>query len=414
MPPKTQFLACACACVVIIGQLLCAPAVSASPVFALSALVREVSISHPGVRAAQAALAAARARARAANQPLYNPQLGLDVEEAAESSQALSLSQSLDWADKRGARADVAAFERVTARAALATARQKLTGELLSALADYHAARTVAKLGRHRTHLMQRFASVSQQRSQAGDLNRVDLEVARLAFANAKLQRARVASNVVAARHRLIAIVGEARRDWPGLPNTLPLAEVRAPDFEALLNRLPIVRVERARMNAARSAVELQARRRRPDPTIGLRGGQEENEALIGLNLSLPLFVRNTFSAEVEAANANLIRAQQQAQQTYLRASARLKAAFQQYRLARSARADWQASGQRSLTMQVSLLKRLWRAGALSATDFLVRLNQALGTRASAVELHGHVWQAWFEWLVASGQAHAWLGAERM
>jgi hypothetical protein len=35
---------------------------------------------------------------------------------------------------------------------------------------------------------------------------------------------------------------------------------------------------------------------------------------LVGINLSLPLFVRNTFSAEVDAADANLIRIQQRAQ----------------------------------------------------------------------------------------------------
>jgi outer membrane protein, heavy metal efflux system len=414
MLPKTLFRALACACLVIVGQSLCAPASSSSTSPALAALVREVLISHPGVRAAQAALAAARARARAASQPLYNPQLGLEVEEAAESSQALGFSQSIDWADKRGARAGIAVFERMTARAVLATARQELAGELLSALAGYHTARALARLGRHRTRLMRRFASVSEQRSQAGDLNRVDLEVARLAFAEAKLQRARAASDVVAARHSLIAIVGDARHEWPALSGTLPTAGARAPDFEALLNRLPVVRAERARMNAARSAIELQVRQQRPDPTIGLRGGHEENEALIGLNLSLPLFVRNTFSAEVDAANAELIRAQQQAQDTYRRAGARLKAAFERYRLASSARADWQASGQRSLTVQVNLLKRLWQAGALGATDFLVRLNQALDTRASAIDLRGHVWRAWFEWLVASGQTNAWLGADRM
>ncbi len=414
MPPKTLIRALVCACLMITGGPLCATTSSSSASSALAAVAHEILINHPGVRAAQAAVAAARARARAASQPLYNPQLGLEVEEAEESSQALDLSQSIDWADKRGARADVAAFEYVMARMALATTRQELAGELLSALASYHTARALARLGRHRTYLMRRFALVSEQRSEAGDLNRVNLEIARLAFAEAKLRRARAASHVIAAHQHLIAIAGDTRHEWPSLSGVLSATGARAPDFKALLYRLPIVRADRARMNAARSVIELQIRQRRPDPTIVLRGGREEDEALVGLNLSLPLFVRNTFSAEVDAANAELIRAQKRAQHTYQRAGARLEAAFQQYRLARNARADWQASGQQSLTVQVGLLKRLWQAGALSAADFLVQLNQALDTRASAIELHGHAWQTWFEWLAASGQTNAWLGAGRM
>lgn len=381
---------------------------------ALAVLVREVLRENPGVRAARAAVDAARARSRAASQPLYNPELGLDIEEAADSRQALGISQSIDWADKRGARTEVAGFERGATRAELAGVRQELAVELLSSLARFQTAKALAQLAWQRTALMQRFASVSEQRSRAGDLNRIDLEVARLAHAQAKLQRAQAASDVVEARQFLIAIVGDARYSWPTLPVNFPGADSRTTDFEALLNRLPIVRAYRARMNAARAAIELQVRQRRPDPTIGLRGGREDSDALVGLDLSLPLFVRNTFSAEVDAANAELIQVQQQAQDIYRRASARLVATFQQYRLTRGAREDWEASGQQSLSMQIDLLRRLWQAGAVSAADFLVQLNQALDTRASAIELRGRAWQAWFAWLVASGQIDDWLGLRRL
>jgi outer membrane protein, heavy metal efflux system len=54
--------------------------------------------------------------------------------------------------------------------------------------------------------------------------------------------------------------------------------------------------------------------------------------------------------------------------------------------------------------MQIDLLRHLWQAGERGATNFLVQLNQALSTQASAIELRGRAWLAWFRWLTASGQ----------
>jgi hypothetical protein len=39
--------------------------------------------------------------------------------------------------------------------------------------------------------------------------------------------------------------------------------------------------------------------------------------------------------------------------------------------------------------MQIDLFRRLWQAGERATTNFLVQLNQALSTQASAIELRG-------------------------
>ncbi|MGH8503279.1 MAG: TolC family protein [Gammaproteobacteria bacterium] len=383
------------------------PTPAAQP--ALARLVREVLHGNPGVQAARAAIDAARARERAASRPLYNPELGMGLEQAESDSGFLGLSQAIDWADKRGARTDVAHFERAATRAELAFARQALAGQLLSALARFQTARGLARLAGRRADLMRRFASVSQRRQLAGDLNQVDLQVARLAHAQAKLRRAQAASDVVAARQALAAVAGDTGRRWPSLPADLPAIEGSF-DIERLLITLPQLRARKARIAAARSAIELSVRQRRPDPTIGLRGGREDDDTLVGLDLNLPLFVRNTFSAEVDVANAELLRTQRQAEDVYRRAKAQLISASRQYRITRDARSAWERSGQESLSMQLDLLKRLWQAGELGTTDFLVQLNQTLDTQASAMEIGGRAWEAWFDWLASSGRIDDWLG----
>ena len=70
---------------------------------------------------------------------------------------------------------------------------------------------------------------------------------------------------------------------------------------------------------------------------------------------------------------------------------------------------EWQRMGAGSLTSQTEMLERLWRAGELNTTDYLVQLQQTLDTRVAASEQRGTVWEAWVAWLTASGQVDAWV-----
>lgn len=384
---------------------------------ALRQLLGETLEQNPGVQAASAAVDAAEARARGADRPLYNPQLELDAEQAEKRAATLGLSQAIDWADKRGARTDVASAELDRAQAEYAAVRQQLAGELLGALGRFHMATGTQRLAQQRQVLMQRFLQLAEQRRRAGDINQVELDLARLAQTQATLQLSQAAADLIEAEQSLAAITGGPRRDWPMLPGDLPA--LQTVDADTLLMNLPALRAQQARVGAARSTVTLRSRERRPDPTIGVRAGQERgfrngnDDAydVTGLTLSIPLYVRNNFSAEVAAAGAEKTQAEQTLQDAYRRARAQLLSAAERYRLTRGAWTAWQDSGQASLGSQVELLERIWRAGEMSTADYLVQINQTLDTRINALEVQGRLWSAWADWLVASGQIDAWLGA---
>ena len=387
----------------------------ATPV--LRQLLGETLEQNPGVQAARAAVEAAEARVRGADRPLYNPELELDAEQAETRTGTLGLSQAIDWADKRGARTAVADAALDKARAEYAAVRQQLAGELLAALGRYHTAADIQRLAQQRQELMQRFLDLAEQRRQAGDISQVELDLARLAHTQATLQLSQAASDLAEAEQALAAITGNPRRDWPLLPDDLPL--LQTVDADTLLKELPALRAQQARVGAARSTVTLRSRERRPDPTIGVRAGQErafrngndDAYGVTGLTLSIPLYVRNNFSAEVAAAGAERTQAEQSLQDAYRRARAQLLSAAERYRLSRGAWAAWQASGQVSLGSQVTLLERIWRAGEMSTADYLLQLNQTLDTRIDALEVQGRLWTAWADWLVASGQMDVWLTA---
>ena len=384
--------------------------VSATDQPMLTSWVRTVLDDNPRALAARSALDAATARETAADRPLYNPGLDIDYEDAVDVTKTLGLSQSIDWSDKREARTRVAALKRERVTAELAGVRQEVAIELLTALADYHTAGELTALAEQRRTLMQRFLSLTEQRRQAGDSGQVELDLARLAYTEANLQLARLAGAQTHAEQALTAITDTGQRSWPLLPPIPSSSLLDTTDFDSLVEQLPALRVARTQIATARAAVDLHRRERRADPTIGLRGGREASDNLVGLTLSIPLFVRNNFSAEVDAANADAIQIEQNAHNLYRTSRARLISTARRFELGRQAWDDWQQTGQTSLESQTQLLERLWQAGELSTSDYLVQLKQTLDTRTAAAELRGSLWQAWFEWLAASGKTESWLG----
>lgn len=395
---------------------LCSLAVAdppAPPNPALSRWIDHALAENPQMHAARAAVDAASAQQRAAGRPLFNPELELDAQTAETNSAFVGLGQTIDWADKRGARTSVAGFEREAAVAEFANVRQMLATELLLALSDYLSAHESRRLSNRRVEIMDRFANIAERRRKAGDLGQVELDLARLSNTEARLQQAQAAAVQADAQQMLAAVLGEVPTQPPALSTTLPELQLKTTGIETILNNLPQLQVQRHRIAANRATVKLRTRERRPDPTLGLRAGREESDPLIGIGLSVPLFLRNDFQAEVDTANADLTQAQQRGLDIHRRARARLISAAQRYVLMRDAWVRWEQAGLVSLERQIELLQRIWQAGEMSTTDYLVQLKQTLDTRTSAVDLRRELWRAWFEWLAASGQVDRWLGLVR-
>jgi cobalt-zinc-cadmium efflux system outer membrane protein len=376
---------------------------------ALSGWINEVLSQNPELQASQAAVDAASGRFRAADQPLFNPELEFEYESTDTDTTAGGLSQTIDWADKRGARAAVADSEQVAAKAELHSKRQGLATDLLRALANWHTAVASVHVSEKQTTLMTRFARIAEQRRKAGDLGQVELDLAHLAAADAAFEQANASENLIRARQAVTMLTGSSGPGWPQFSRQLPDIDPQQLDMDRLLADLPSQQAALARVAAGRASVQLSSREKRPDPTIGFRVGKEDSETLTGITISVPLFVRNTFSAEVDVANADLIQAEREAANLRQQAYANLIAAAHLYRNASLAWETWEASGAPRLNQRTDLLSRFWQAGELNTTDYLVQLKQALDTEVGAIEQRGRMWRAWADWLAASGQADQWL-----
>jgi cobalt-zinc-cadmium efflux system outer membrane protein len=347
----------------------------------------------------------------AASRPIYNPQLSLFAENAETDTRALGVSQTLDWNGKRKARTAVAESDRLVKKAHYLGTRWDVTIDLLDGLARHQTGVERDVLADSRRRFMAEFATLAERRFQAGDLAQVELDLARLALADARMQKASTGARLAEARQAVNNLTPVSTKStWPLLPGMMPALPMGAADAESIALTLPDVMAARRQVESANALVELRRRQRRPDPTLTLAGGEEEGEPLVGLNISIPLFVRNRFSYEVTAAMAELNQAEEIERDLTQRALARLVSATERYELARNAWREWESAGQISLARRTEELQKLWQVGELSTADYLVQMSATLDVQVSALDLRETLWRAWFEWLSASGQIDLWLG----
>jgi cobalt-zinc-cadmium efflux system outer membrane protein len=377
----------------------------------LQAAVHRVWERTPEVDAARAELDAARARARAAAQPLYNPSLGLDAENADVNRRTVGLSLPLDLSGKRRARASQGNAELRASEAGYDLHRRDIAARWLKAWSTAALATRQSELGDRRLALMQRFDELAAQRLKVGDISSPERDLAGLALGEAQMQQASLIGNEAAARAVLLAIGSEHASKLPALPAGLPpAAELLAPLATDELPEMVQIRAERA---SAEAGVQVARRARIPDPTVSLTGGQVRNgpisDRVIGVNLSIPLPVLDTGRADVVAAQAQADASAANVRARQFMLGANLAEAQARYSALHSAAAAFRRGRAAAFEDRTTLLEKLWRAGEISTSDYLVQLKQSLDTALSGLQLESQVWQAWFDYLTAAGRLTDWI-----
>ncbi|MFO1259036.1 MAG: TolC family protein [Gammaproteobacteria bacterium] len=369
---------------------------------------------NPSIQAAESSVAAAKARERAAKQPLYNPELTLEKENAIDDTEAIGINLAIDWTNKRKARKQVGVANTLLAEAQLNEIRQQVASEILSSLAKYQSEQQALVLVRKRSSLLQESVSFTNKRYSTGDAARVDLDLSQLALAEALAQQADVEVEAILALQKLKALTGLNQINWPELPNTLPSIDSTNKDVDHLMANLPIIQLFNQQYQSSLARIRVAQKERFPDPTIGIQGGrnhgEEESKRLFGLSFSIPLFVRNTYRAEVEAANYDAIEADRKHADIIRQIRAQISSSAERYELLYHAVKQWEQISAKPLGEGMSLIDRLWHAGEMNTTDYLVQLKQRIDSEVAGVELKGQAWEAWGEWLRVSGQVENWLG----
>lgn len=400
-------------CLLYAALLGAAPVAESPPAAAapLRAALQAVWMASPEVQAAQAERDAARAHARTAAQPLYNPELSLEAENADVDRRVAGLSLALDLSGKRRARADRGEADVQASEAGYALLRRDVAARWLKAWSGAALAQRQEELGRQRLGLMQRFDELAARRLRVGDVSSPERDLAGLALAEAQIQQASLIGHEAAARAALLAVSGESPVRLPSLPEGLP--PTAASITPLAIDTLPELQQVRALQQSAEAGVQMARRARMPDPTVSFTGGQVRNgprsDRVIGLSVSIPLPVLNNGRAELEAAHADADAAVAQVRSRQFAQRAGLQEAKARYIALREAAMAFRGGRAGAFGDRTALLEKLWRAGEISTSDYLTQLKQSLDTALSGHELESQTWRAWFDYLTAAGRLIDWL-----
>ncbi|GJL85423.1 MAG: transporter [Micavibrio sp.] len=380
----------------------------------INAFINYIWQTSPAIQEAEARVAAAAAGQKAASSWQHNPELEFEVEDVdgEDKTKLLGVSQTIDWSGKFRSSGKTAEFEWLAASADRDGVRQNIAVDVLAALADYRAAKDVFGLAAQRSSLMERFAGLAEKSFKAGDIDQSEYNLAQLALSEALIEQADAETTLAENRQDLDTAIGfplENGFALPDLPGTLPELSDNGESEDGILMNLPAIRAMKSREEAAKSVITQANKDRLPDPTIGIVGGEDGGADMIGFSVSVPLHVFNTYGAEVDVAKQEAIAEAKAGQNAFHAAKTRLQASRRSYQLSRKAWENWQENGAQALAEQVDILDRKFKVGDLSATDYLVQIEQALDTEVAAKELHSKVWQSWFAWLAASGKTEQWI-----
>jgi cobalt-zinc-cadmium efflux system outer membrane protein len=391
---------------------------SDSSLAALRSAVREAWSRHPAAEATEQTLAAAEARAVASSRPLYNPDLELAYDdEGPEQTATAGIALTLDLSGKRRARHHAGQADLVLAEAEAALRRIGFAQQWLQAWTEHGIAQERVRIGEERLALMQRFADLAERQLTVGDISSLERDLALLARDEAQAEQATLLADAASATEAYRTVGGD-----PSLRADIAALGVPAAwtaDLSSQVEAAPEGRIAAAATASATTRIAIAERDRRPDPTLSLYGGRKDlgtsagNEGVVGLAVSVPLFVRNNFSAEIAAARADASAATAEQRRTELELRARADRAVGTFAAVRDAWNRWSQSSGTDVRTRADLLERLWRAGEISTADYLIQLKQSLDTALAGADLRGRLWRSYVDALYSTGQLDAWVGFDR-
>jgi cobalt-zinc-cadmium efflux system outer membrane protein len=313
MTTRLRGLLPAVAALALSSMCLAAWPANARPITVMQAVDNGLTNS-PLIRAAEASVAAAEARARQAG-VRSNPEVEVELENALGSGPysglggsevTVALGQRFERGGKRPARVALAMAEVELASAQLDRVRADLVRDVRTAYADLTAASGRVALAREataRSRELVRTATLLVETGRDPPLRQFRAEAE---LAEAEAAEGTAEAELERAVRALATLMGspEERFEPDGPPD-------RRPADQPTTGAVIALRIAQAERRIADARIDVQLSGARSDITVraGVRGYAESGDVALVAGFSMPLAVRDTNAGNIEAARADLLAA---------------------------------------------------------------------------------------------------------
>lgn len=358
--------------------------------------LKQQILTLPEFQAQEARIREAQYLAKGADRAIYNPELGLSYLNAPEDdTYSLSISQTIDWGDKRAAASALALTELMRLESDITLERSRLYAEVLQALVDQSLAQKKQMFVRAQQNYGEQQLQIARQRAEVGDLSQAELNLMELEQASAISDLALAQKALLDADTRILARFGRAELPFGSFADRLELPATEAP--------VPALTTAGLQLELARLQVNQAKAQAAADPNFSLNAEREGSDNKLGIGVSVPLHLRNDYSESIKAAMEAVTAAKAQYQSIEMALKQQQQFNYSLPRLKQSW-LDWQQQALVAGRKAAELLGQRWRSGDLSTSDYLTSRRQLASSFQAGLELEAALYQSWLEWMGASGQ----------
>ncbi|WP_298443106.1 TolC family protein [uncultured Ferrimonas sp.] len=365
----------------------------------------------PQLQSAAAALQQQQFAVNRASQALYNPELAAEVENMGGDGAAeyqLGISQTIDWADKRGLQTRLAQLQAQQAQASHQLQRNQLLLQLLNHYSQWALAQQQDNWHAQQQQQFALLVQQTRQKVQVGDVAPLDLQLLQLEQARLLAQRSHSQQALLQQQGQLQAL-GSSLWQLP-----IQLDEISLPSGPTAISpRLPALQPAYKAVQIARAEMALTQGQQQWDPTVSIGVKHSGNEQSLNLGISVPLALRNRGQAELQQAQQQLLLAELQLSEHQQRLSIELESLTAQWQLLSSNYGQWQQLALQPLASSQALLQKQWRSGELTTPNFVQAQQQLLATHSAGAQLQTQRQQAALALLAARGELETWLQHRR-
>ena len=344
----------------------------------------------------------------AADQAVYNPELGLGYQNASEDTYSLDISQTIDWGDKRGVATRIAQLESEILLSSIELERNQMLAERLQALTNQSQARKALEFQKQQFNLAKGQLDIARQRTEVGDLSSVELQLMQLDVASNAADYALAEQASIAADGQVLALFGEFDLPFADFINALTVQAAHldvSPELPALKSAYQQVLV--AKVTAEQAKADGSA-----DPSISLSAEREGDENKFGVGVSIPLQIRNNYSEAIAVANQGVAIAKQ----TYLAQERILLQQQKQFSLSlprlKKHYQDWSELVLTSSFEAAKNLAQQWQIGDINTSDYVQSQRQMSSSYLAGLKLESALYESWLTWMGASGQLEFYLNSQ--
>lgn len=369
-------------------------------------LMARAFLTNPAVKSAQEKLEAEVARGRSLGQSLYNPTLDLEYENSDQVTKSIGISQTIDWRGKRTTNQNLAQIRTEKARLEYKIARNNVMASIAKAISDYERNNEILSLREKSLNSATELASYAQSRHLQGDITLKELQTANLALFRARTEKNNAMSAMLGAKQLVEALTGVEAMYW----SLTYLSNLPLPPLEENINReSPSLLLSQAAYFEKKAEVEVARKRRSVDPTVGVKYGKEGDSDLIGVNLSVPLPIRNTFSHDFVASQKDMQSSEFDFENKKRLYEATLISNHSRISLLSSSWQSWQSGDDKSLDNQYELMARLLENDEISTLNYLLEIEQLFQTEEAIIDMRFNLEVAWIDWFELTGNFNEWM-----